>query len=260
MQGPSTSTRALPHLAGRALREVLLVAAGLLVYFLARGNVAERAAVAAKNAAAVIDAEKALGIFWEPRLQALILDSDFQIKFWNWVYFWAHAPAIVIVGLWLIWRHWRTYQLIRNAFLVSAVIGLLCYYLFPVAPPRLMEGYGFVDTMQLYSKTSYQAQSLSPFVNPFAAMPSLHFGWSFLIGLAVFLVRRDLLGALLGFMIPLAMGVAVVLTANHYILDAVAGLIVCLIGLLVALWWDRGHPLPRWAGESRRPRRAPGTM
>ena len=138
MHAPLTQSPTFPHVAGRALREVALVAVGLLVYFLVRGNVTERAAVATGNAIAVIDVEKALGIFWEPRMQSWILDSEFQIKFWNWVYFWAHAPAIVVIGLWLLWRHWPVYRLIRNAFLVSAVIGLVCYYLYPVAPPRLV--------------------------------------------------------------------------------------------------------------------------
>ncbi len=247
--------RPLPLLAGRALRELALVATGLLVYFLVRGNVAERASDATRNAIAVIDAEKALGIFWEPAMQHWILDSAFQIKFWNWVYFWAHAPAIVVVGIWLLWRHWNTYVLIRNAFLVSAVLGLICYELYPVAPPRLVPGYGFVDTMLLYSSTSYQAQSLRPFVNPYAAMPSLHFGWAFLLGVGVYWVMRDLRGVIVGTLLTLSMGFAIVLTANHYILDAVAGFAVGFIGLIVAIWWDRGHPLwPR--GEARRPRPA----
>lgn len=253
-----TANRALPRAAGRAVRELVLVAAGLLIYFLVRGNVTERAAMATRNAIAVIDAEKALGVFWEPRMQAWVLDSEFQIKFWNWVYFWAHAPAIVVIGLWLLWRHWRVYALIRNAFLVSAVIGLVCYSLVPVAPPRLMDGFGFMDTMAAYSQTSYQAQSLKPFVNPYAAMPSLHFGWSFLLGVAVFMVWRDLRGIMLGILLPLSMGLAVVLTANHYILDAVAGFAVCLIGLIVAVWWDRGRPLPRLRGSERRRVRMPG--
>lgn len=241
--------------AGRALREIALVATGLLVYFLVRGNVTDRAAAAARNAIAVIDAERALGIFWEPRIQTWILDSELQIKFWNWVYFWAHAPAILIVGLWLLWRHWPVYRLIRNAFLVSAVIGLVCYSIYPVAPPRLMPGFGFVDTMAVYSQTSYQTQELAPFVNPYAAMPSLHFGWAFLLGVAVFTVWRDIRGLLLGVLLPLSMGLAIVFTANHYILDAVAGFAVCLVGLIVAVWWDRGRPLPRIrAAEQRRAR------
>ncbi|MGH2585943.1 MAG: phosphatase PAP2 family protein, partial [Dehalococcoidia bacterium] len=191
-----------------------------------------------------IDAEKALGIFGEPRMQAWILHSAFHIRYWNWVYFWAHAPAIVIVGVWLLWRHWRTYTLIRNAFLVSAVIGLICYAIYPVAPPRLVGGFGFVDTMQVYSAVSYQAQSLRPFVNPYAAMPSLHFGWAFLLGVGIYLALPDVRGVILGILLPLGMGIAIVLTANHYILDGVAGFAVAGIGLIVAIWWDRGHPLP----------------
>jgi hypothetical protein len=262
MEKDRSTTRPLPLFAGRALREVGLVAAGLLVYFLVRGNVTERADQATRNAIAIIDAQKALGIFWEPAMQSWILDSAFQIRFWNWVYFWAHAPAIVVVGLWLLWRHWRTYVLIRNAFLVSAVLGLICYSLYPVAPPRLVPGYGFVDTMLLYSTTSYQAQSLSPFVNPYAAMPSLHFGWAFLLAVGIYWVLRDARGVLLGVLLTGGMGFAIVLTANHYILDAVAGFVVAAIGLAAAIWWDRGRPLwPRREVRRARPtRRAAGTI
>jgi membrane-associated phospholipid phosphatase len=143
------------------------------------------------------------------------------------------------------------------------VIGLLCYYLYPVAPPRLVAGYGFVDTMLLYSTTSYQAQSLKPFVNPYAAMPSLHFGWAFLLGVGVWLTWRDVRGATLGLLLPISMGLAILLTANHYILDGVAGFAVCLVGLIVALWWDRGRPIPRWRRRTvanPRAARAPGAI
>jgi membrane-associated phospholipid phosphatase len=136
---------------------------------------------------------------------------------------------------------------------VSAVIALVCYYLYPVAPPRLVTGYGFVDTMLLYSNTSYQAQSLKPFVNPYAAMPSLHFGWAFLLGVGIYAVMRDARGIILGTLLTLSMGFAVVLTGNHYILDAAAGFAVAIIGLVVAIWWDRGHPMgPR--REAQKPR------
>ena len=255
--------RPIPLVAGQVFREISLVACGLLVYFLFRGNVTDRAAEATRNATAVIDAQQALGMFWEPHLQAWVLESAIHVRLWNWVYFWAHAPAIVVVGLWLLWRHPRTYVLIRNAFLVSAVIALVCYRLYPVAPPRLVQGYGFVDTMQLYSNVSYQAQSLQPFVNPYAAMPSLHFGWSFLLGVGIWLALRDGRGLALGVALTALMGLAIVLTANHYILDGVAGFAVAAAGLLVALWWDRGRPMPRRplpAARTRRKARATGAI
>lgn len=263
MEKSRLDTNTLPLLAGRVLREIALVATGLLVYFLVRGNVTERASHATHNAIAVIDTEKALGIFWEPAMQHWILESTFQIKFWNWIYFWVHAPAIVLVGIWLLCRHHNIYRLIRNAFLVSAVIALVCYYLYPVAPPRLVTGYGFVDTMLLYSNTSYQAQSLKPFVNPYAAMPSLHFGWAFLLGAGIYAVMRDARGIILGTLLTLSMGFAVVLTGNHYILDAAAGFAVAVIGLVIAIWWDRGHPMgPGREAQKPRPtrQRATGTI
>jgi hypothetical protein len=260
MNAQQSLGRTLPIFAGRAVREVVLVAVGLLVYFLVRGNVAERAGMAFHNAADVIRAERALGIFWEPAMQAWIMESTLQIRFWNWIYFWVHAPAIVLIGLWLLWSHPRTYGLIRNAFLVSAVLALVCYGLYPLAPPRLLPEYGFVDTMAQFSQTSYQAQSLKLFVNPYAAMPSLHFGWAFLCGVAVAMVWRNWRGILLGILLPVSMGLAIVFTANHYILDGVAGFAVCLAGLAVAIWWDRGRPLPRRRpAPHRRPVRLPST-
>ena len=149
------------------------------------------------------------------------------------------------------------YRLIRNAFLISCLIGLFVYAVYPVAPPRLMtpSGYaeyeisgqppdaGFVDTMQQYSRLDYQAESMKPFVNPFAAVPSLHFGWAFLIGIAVLLARRHLLGLLFAVAMPVLMFFGVVLTANHFIFDAVTGFAVCLFALGLAALLDR-YPVP----------------
>ncbi len=102
--------------------------------------------------------------------------------------------------------------------------------------------------MQEYSKVSYQAQSLSPFVNPYAAVPSLHFGWSFLLSVALVLARPRSWWAWVGAIVqPLLMFLAIVATANHWVLDAVAGLAACLAGLAAALWHHRS--------VRRRPRR-----
>jgi hypothetical protein len=152
------------------------------------------------------------------------------------VYFWAHAPLIVSVGAWLFARHRPTYLLMRNSFLISAVIGLVSYRFFPVAPPRLVPGYGFIDTMQEHSKLSYQAQSLKPFVNPYAAVPSFHFGWSFLVFSAmVMALPRHAVSWGLGLGQAGLILVSIVATANHWFLDAAAGLAVCAIGLVSAV-------------------------
>lgn len=218
-----------------ALAELALVAAGLLIYFLTRGRIAERHQRAHRNAMKLVAWEQRWGLFWEPALNAWVRDQPVCARFWNLIYFWAHAPLIAAGGLWLFRRHRHIYLLTRNAFLVSGVLGLVSYRFFPVAPPRLVPGYGFVDTMRKYSRLSYQAQSLELFVNPYAAVPSLHFGWSFLLSTALVLARPDRAWAwLIAIVQPVLMFISIVATANHWVLDAVAGLAVCLFGLLVA--------------------------
>lgn len=230
--------RTLPTLV-RVTREIGLVAAVLLVYFLIRGSVVDQADEATRNAAEIISFQQRLGIFWEPRLQARWADTAGEATIWNWAYFWLHAPLIVVVGVWLMWRHPHTYRVTRNAFLVTALIALAFYALYPVSPPRLMPGYDFVDTMRQYSEVSYQAQSLKPFVNPYAAMPSLHVGWSLLLGVGVLLAWRDARGVAFAVSLIGVMSVAVVMTGNHYIVDGGVGMVVAALGLLGAVAWER---------------------
>ena len=116
------------------------------------------------------------------------------------------------------------------------------YHLFPVTPPRLLPpdaSYGFVDTVNEYSNLSYQAQSMQAFVNPFAAVPSLHYGWAVLVGGVLFWTTRNVWLRALGVFLPIGQLAAIVFTANHYILDAMAGLVVALMGLAVALALQR---------------------
>ena len=219
-----------------ALIELALVAAGLLAYFLTRGRIHDRHDAAQRNAAMLVRIERRAGLFWEPALNAWTVASRARVRLWNLVYFWAHAPLIVAGGLWLFRHNRPVYRVTRNAFLVSALMGLVSYRLFPVAPPRLTDGHDLVDTMQQHSRLSYQAQSLAPFVNPYAAVPSLHFGWSFLLSVALVMAApRRVWSWLLAAVQPPLMFIAIVATANHWVLDAVAGLVVCLAGLSVAL-------------------------
>ncbi len=225
-----------------ALRELLLIAGGLFAYFLTRGSIEDRHALAQRNAARVVRLEQRRGLYWEPLLNAWTARGRLRIRVWNLVYFWAHGPLIVAAGVWLYHNERQTYRLTRDAFLGSALVGLVCYRLFPVAPPRLMDGYNFVDTMHDHSKLSYQAQSLGPFVNPYAAVPSLHFGWSFLMSVALVLARpRSWWARLVAVAQPLLMFTAIVATANHWVLDAVAGLATCAAGLGAAFAFRAGR-------------------
>jgi hypothetical protein len=123
------------------------------------------------------------------------------------------------------------YTFTRDAILLSGASALICYALYPVAPPRLVPDLGIIDTLQALNNFSYQAQSTSFFVNPYAALPSLHVGWSVLLALGVVAAfGRYRLVWLLALLHPLTQTASTVITGNHYFLDAAAGLVAAAIG------------------------------
>ncbi len=239
--------------AWRDVSEIALVALAFLLYFIVRGLVVDRADDALANANDIIELERTLGVFWEPRLQELIIESRALVQFMNAVYFWLDFPLIVVVGFYLYFRHRHEYTVTRDALLLSGAISLVIYNLYPVMPPRLLPGGEFVGTIEQYSDLSYQASSTAAFVNPYAAVPSLHFGWAMILGGTLFLTFRNPLVRGVGLLLPWAQLAAIVFTANHYIFDAFVGLVVCLAGTALAWatqrWvypWLRRETDRRW--------------
>lgn len=217
-----------------------------LLYFIVRGLVVDRHDEALANANTIMDWERALGIFWEPRLQEWVLDKRWLIEVNNFIYFWLDFPLIATVGIWMYFFRRHEYTVARDAILLSGAIALLIYNFFPVMPPRLLPGGEFVGTIEKYSDLSYQAQSTQAFVNPYAAVPSLHFGWSIILGGAIVLSTRNAYVRAIGLALPWLQLASIVFTANHYILDAFAGLIVALAGIALALVLQRwGYPALR---------------
>jgi hypothetical protein len=227
----------------RDVFEIGLVAIAFLLYFLVRGSVVDHESEALSHAIRVVDIERKLGFFWEPDLNSAILPYGALLQFFNAVYFWLDFPFIVAIGMWLyLFGHRHEYTIARDALLASGAIALVVYYLFPVMPPRLVPpeyGFSFVDTLDKYTHISYQADSARPFVNPYAAMPSLHYGWAVLVGGVLFWTTRNWWLRAVGLMMPVLQFTAIVFTANHYILDAMAGLGTGLLGLLVAIALQR---------------------
>ena len=230
------------------VHEVVVVVVSFLIYFVIRGSVVARAGEALVRTYHLVSLEQSLGIYRELTMQSWIIDNYALIKAMNWIYFWGHMPLIIVFAIWLYIWHRRAYRLVRNAFLASGAIAVLLYWAFPVAPPRLIPFGGFVDTVAVLDRLSYDAQSISAFVNPFAAMPSLHFGWSMLIALAVFWVTDNWVLKVFGLLWPVAMFFAVVMTANHFFTDIAAGAAVCFAGFGIAIAIERFQPAERaWA-------------
>ena len=203
-----------------------------LAYFVTRGIVRGREGDAFANAYTLIAMERSLGIYHELAIQQFALQFDWLIGFVNNYYLYGHLPLLVSVAVWLFWWRPTYYSWIRNAFILSAAIGLLIYVSVPMAPPRFLPGY--VDTMKVYG-FDVDGSAAGPLYNPYAAMPSLHTGWAVLSGFAIFVASRRWWNKVQGILLPTLMVVSVVLTGNHYFLDAVVG--TAVVALALALAW-----------------------
>ncbi len=217
----------------RFLFELFLILIAYCAYQLARGAVTGRVTDAFTNAVSLIRLEKSLGIYWEVQLQGLIMGHDFLVAMFNWIYVWGHLPAVGALALWIFFFRREVFARYRNAFLISGAIGLIFFVTVPVAPPRFLFWAGFVDTITLRHNI-YHTLQYSPFVNQFAAMPSLHLGWNLLVGLAVFQTTNVWYAKAIAVLMPLLMLAAILFTANHFILDGVAGVAVAVASLWLA--------------------------
>jgi hypothetical protein len=224
----------------REAGELALVGLAFLLYFIVRANVIDRPELALANARDLVDLESKLGIFVEPDWQRWVLDHELLVRLFNFVYFWLDFPLIIVLGLLMYFRRRAQYTFTRDAILFSGALALVCYALWPLAPPRLLPGIGVIDTLQAYNNLSYQAQSTSFFVNPYAAMPSLHVGWAFLTTLGVAMAfRRNVFVLALAAIHPFAQWASTVFTGNHYFLDGAGGLVVAAAGVAFALAMQR---------------------
>jgi len=215
-------------LARRLLGQTLLVSLAALAYFGVRGLTQGSAGLAFENARRVLGSERALGVAWERGLQDAVLDRSWLVTALNWVYIYGHWPVVIAALLWLFVRHPPDYLALRDAMFISGAIGLVIFMAFPTAPPRLVD-LGLVDTVTQRS-SSYRALQPPGLLNKYAAMPSLHFGWNLLVGIALVRVARRRAVQAVVIAVPIAMAIAVVATANHFVLDVPAGAVVALAG------------------------------
>jgi membrane-associated phospholipid phosphatase len=216
----------------RILYEVLFVVAGYLVYSQVRGLASGRVFEAFINAYNLVDIERELGIFKEVALQRWVLHNAALVDFFNMIYFWMFFPFVIPSAIWLYIKRPRTYELARNAFLISGGIAVIFFLLLPTAPPRLLGHMGFIDTLNQSFTPTY---SSIPGVNHYAALPSMHVGWTFLLAVALFQAFKGWPARSAVFAIPIVMFTATIVTGNHYFLDGMLGMVVAIVGLCLAM-------------------------
>ncbi|MEV0845548.1 phosphatase PAP2 family protein [Streptomyces sp. NPDC049954] len=219
--------------------------AGRLV---ARGDVAQ----AVDHGLAILRVEKFFRINAEHPLNRLFTREPWlgiPADFWYASLHYVVTPAVLV---WLFRYRTAVYRAGRTWLMTSTMIGLIGFTLLPTCPPRLLAaGHGFVDTMAHYSSYGWWGgeasapRGLGGMTNQYAAMPSLHVGWALWCGVMLWRHGRSRWARAAGIVYPLVTTLVVMGTANHYLLDALAGVAVMGAGALLS------RPVLRWAGRVR---------
>jgi len=216
-----------------AVRQLALFAAAYYVYRLVRGLVDGQAAVAFDNGRTLIDLERALGLFFEPGLQAWAIGQDWLIDSANWMYVNSHFTVTTTFLAWLYLRRNESFYYVRNMFMVAMGLALVGYVLMPTAPPRYFSEWGFTDTVSGFVGSA-AANTANVLYNPFAAVPSMHVAFALMIAIpAVKLVRPRVLKVLWA-IYPAVVTFVVVVTANHFWLDVALGALVAAVSAFTA--------------------------
>ena len=224
----------LPKGWGDAFKQIGLFVLADLCYETVRGIAEGNATAAFANAQKVVDAEKATGTFFEADLQSALLGHQWLIETANWLYMNTHFVITTSFLVWLYLFRNETFYFVRNMFLVAMAVALIGYTVFPTAPPRLLPELGFVDTITDFSQVNHDSALVKIFVNPYAAVPSMHIAFSLMIAVPAIRISRHLASKIVWALYPLLVLFVVIVTANHFWLDAAAGALVAGISALVA--------------------------
>ncbi|MFC9606617.1 phosphatase PAP2 family protein [Streptomyces niveus] len=245
--------------------EILLIAVSYWIYSLVRNAVPEQKAEALRNADWIWHAERAMGLGFEEAVNHAVNSVTWLVVAMNYYYATLHFIVTIAVLVWLYRRHPGRYAASRLILFATTAVALAGYYLYPLAPPRLMNGQNFIDTVKVHETWGSMASgNFKAVSNQYAAMPSMHIGWSLWCGLTILALAKAPWAKILGMLYPALTLVVIVATANHFWLDAVGGMICLAFGFAVSYAWYRAlpHQLPQWV-EDDRPRRRwlrlPGT-
>ncbi|MCU1391958.1 MAG: hypothetical protein JWM34_386 [Ilumatobacteraceae bacterium] len=258
------------------VREIVVIGVVYLVYSFVRNQfgsanlkIGDEPRHAFHNAVDVIKIEKFLRIFHEQTIQRWFLDTPF-IEFFNIFYGTAHFIVTLGILIWLFIAKREEFGRWRTTLMATTVLALIGFALFPLMPPRLLNAYAhdcgpgtaheicyrygggelseqlhqpdyhFEDTLrEVGGLWNFDSKKLDSVSNQYAAMPSLHIGWSTWCMLVLLRFAKRKRTKVLAVAYPLLTLTVIVATANHYFLDALGGLAIVGTGYLIGLGLER---------------------
>ena len=240
----TVQARLLPHGPLDVVRQVVLFTAAYQLYRLVRGLADDpgSAEAAFSNARDLIHAEQALNIFVEPSVQAFISGQEWLLDGSAWMYINAQTSITIGALAWLYLFRNASFYFVRNMFLVAFCVALVGYAVFPTAPPRFFPEWGFFDAVSDFTGVRQDSATINELFNPYAAVPSMHVGFALMISVPLARLVRWRPMKIFWALYPLLVVFVIVVTANHFIADAVLGALAAGLGALAAHGLARLRP------------------
>jgi hypothetical protein len=224
--------RWLPDGYGDAARQLSLFVVAELCYEAVRGVADGQRMTAIANGEHVISFEKSIHSFFEPNLQAFFLGHRWVIDFANFMYMNSHFVVTTAFLVWLYLFRNQHFYFVRNMFMVAMGLAVVGYALLPTAPPRMFDD--FTDTITQFAQVNHDSGLVKLFINPYAAIPSMHVAFSSMIGVTGALLARHTVTRIFWCAYPVVVFWVVIVTANHFWVDGAIGLLVAALAAITA--------------------------
>jgi PAP2 superfamily len=236
--------RVLPHGWLDALRQISLFAGVYYAYRIVRWLVEGDANAAFAHARDVITLETKLHLFVEPSVQAWASGSHLLMVLASWLYVNAQTTITLTALLYLYLRRNSSFYFVRNMFMIAMAIALVGYIVFPTAPPRFMPEYGFIDTVSDLTgvHVSHSSAAMTSLINPYAAVPSVHVAFALMIGWPLAKLSKHSIVRIAWAIYPFLIAFVIIVTANHFIFDALLGALTAGASAYGARWLARARP------------------
>jgi membrane-associated phospholipid phosphatase len=225
--------RLFPRGTADLLRQILLFCGAYWVYRLVRGIVDGHTAVAFEHARQVIRLEHHLGFFVEPSVQTWATAHTWLIDVASWMYLNSHFTVTTCTLAFIYLFRNEHFYFVRNMFMVAMGIALVGYLLYPTAPPRMLPDWGFTDSVSDFTGVN-DSGSANLLVNPYAAVPSMHVGFALMLAVPMVRMARHRWAKALWVVYPVVVTFVVVSTGNHYIFDAITGVLTAAVSAVAA--------------------------
>jgi membrane-associated phospholipid phosphatase len=224
----------VPSGAEDLLRQGLIMLVCYAAYDLSRAIVQGREAVAYANGLFFMNLEKALGIFVESWIQSRVSSFEPAMAFLVWSYQSLHLPVVIATLIFAFSQRRSSWPLVRNCFLAMNFTAVIVFAVLPTMPPRMLFTSGIADMNYLFGVRS-QILENGVLANPYAAMPSLHFGYALFVAVVIFMFARQRWLRRLALLYPVLVLIAIIATGNHFILDALGGALVAIAASVFAV-------------------------